>query len=185
MYQNSKTLSAGYLLLTLLIAGIGLFGYWWNYGLRRSLMAFIVTLVFGWWLFLGEYLLGTNVTLLHLVIRDVGVIALGVVMDLWSSAFAEVSLFDVNEWLTRITKIILSIAALLFVFSGITGLASSILIAPGPIEFAIWFRGVMILLFDIAALFVVIGCIINIVILVTTKFGLEGIPEEIPPTPSS
>ncbi len=184
-YQSTNIFCSAYLLVTCVIAGIGFFGYWWNYGLRSSLVAFFGTLILSWWLMLGEILLGMNVSFIHLVIRDIGIAAFGVVLELWSSAIGEVSLFDINEWLTRTTKILLSISALMFFFSSITGLASDFIIAPGPIEFAIWFRGVMVLLLGVASLFLVLGCIISIVILVSTKYGLERTQEETPSTTSS
>ena len=183
--QPYQTYWSVYVLVTSVVAGVGFFGYWWNYGLRSSLVAFIGTLIFGWWLMLGEIQLGIIVSFNNLIIRDVGVLAFGIVMELWSTAIGDVSLFDVNEWLTRSARILLSIAALMFIFSGITGIASSLIIAPGPIEFAVWFRSIMILLFGVATLFLILGCIISIVILATTKFGLERSREETTETPSS
>ncbi len=172
-------------LISSVITGIGFFGYWWNYGLRTSLAAFICTLIFSWWLLLGETLLGTYLGYFPLIIRDIGIAAFGVMLEVWATAIGEVSLFDVNEWLARICKFFLSLTALLFFFTCVLGIASDVLIGPGPIEFAIMFRAFMIILLSVGVVFLIPGGILGIIILATTKYGLVRIQSETPATTST
>jgi hypothetical protein len=170
--QNLLIISSTLVFISSIIAGIGFFGYWWNYALRKSLITFIVTLVFSGWMMFGELQLGVEVAFINLFIRDIGVALFGVVIDLWGSSIGDVAVYDINDWLTRIAKIFLSVSTLFYCFSSVVGLGSDFLIAPGPAEFVYLFRGYMITLLGVGTLFLILGGVLIIVIFATTKFGL-------------